>query len=83
MNFDIILFWENQGYIVRNNNVDYSPKLIHSMKTQLFEARKGKETRVIYFSDSATNPPTKNYFFNKSCYTEEQMLKIIKLKAFV
>ena len=72
---NIIAFWERKGLKVMTNWTESSPYQVWN----LYEGIISKYTVAVTYADQ--NKSTR-YFLKNRSYSEQEMLKLIKLKAF-
>lgn len=87
LRLEIEQFWQNSGYVVYEHKP--SIRLNNAVWQRMFYAEKGPELFCIALSEKI-GPGHKSeedaiisYVFNGNIYSEEKMLRILELKAFL
>lgn len=88
LNFEIKKFWEDAGYTV---SCSYPSMIVNSMVwCIMWAARKDLKEHCIAITESIGGPSGRSeetaeimYCWDHKTYSEEEMKKLIKLKAFI
>lgn len=73
LNSEVKKFWEEAGYTTRSHTSD------NNLFVKWFASKKESRLIIAHLSDLFQN----FYYLNGATYTEEEMLRVIKLKAFL